>query len=93
MAGVNTAFDTSFINAACRRNGMKDIIVRGTLDLASLALAAHIRGDISLPIKKDAPSTSLDSILGALGMNRGTTTHNALTDAALTGKAIARFLQ
>ena len=92
IAGCNTAFDAAFINAACHRSHMRDLIQRGTLDLASLALAAHLKGTISLPLKYGSPSTSLDSILGALGMARPDGMHSALADATLTALDIAALL-
>jgi ribonuclease T len=94
FAGCNVPFDRAFLSAAARRCSLPEPVGRHILDIKSLALALHVNGVLSLPIKRRMPSPSLDSILAALRLpGREGPHHDALTDAQLTASALWRLLE
>lgn len=93
FAGCNIPFDSAFLAAAARRCHLPEPVGRHVLDIKSLALALHVNGALSLPIKRRLPSVSLDSILMALNLPvRHGQYHDALTDARLTANALWQLL-
>lgn len=92
MAGVNIGFDSMFLRVANIQYGFGDYYYR-KIEIQTIALMAHLQGLISLPIKKGAPSLSLDSILSCFGLRRDGSTHTAISDVKLTDLALSKLLE
>lgn len=90
--GCNPHFDRAFVDAAFARHGIEKRLDRRPVCLQTMAWLAHAMKKISLPIGRDGlPKRSLDAILEALGLARGSEMHDALEDAKLTGAAFRQL--
>ena len=90
-AGVNPRFDVEFLRAAEARTGVTLGLPWRALDLAQVALVAHLRGQIALPDRNGLPGMSLDAIAQALGLQRPAV-HRADQDVRLTADCLRKLL-
>jgi len=92
-AGQNISFDLAFLNAAIARHKATSFFGHRSFDLQTLALSCHLVNLIHLPeLPGHLPSSSLDSILGSIGLSRTDEVHSAREDALLTAEAIEILL-
>lgn len=90
MAGCNVGFDSMFLRVANLKYGFGDYYYR-KIEIQTVALMCHLQGLIKLPIKRNAPSLSLDSMLQTFGIHRENKIHNALEDCMLTEKVLEKL--
>ena len=83
--GCNPQFDRAFIDAAFARHEIGKRLGHRPIVLQAVAWLADSLGLIELPHGSDGlPKRSLDAILGALGLSRGSDWHGAMEDCQLT---------
>lgn len=70
LSGCNVAFDVDFIEAGCRKYGLRPPFGGKRVDLQTVAFVAHECGKISLPQKNGAVDLSFNAIAGACGISR-----------------------
>lgn len=85
LVGSNPDFDVRFFNATLKRCGIGyKLTVRNVYDVAKLALRAHDKGLITLPLATNGDvKTNLNVISQVLGLGAQGTIHGALKDARL----------
>lgn len=110
IAGCNIAFDKAFLEAAAKRVDEKNrwgdfsyrdrldqLFSRRTLEVQTLALAAHLQGFIKLPDNPKnpgIPKINLETIAKkTLGKGRTSEIHGVLEDALLTQEVAVRIIE
>ncbi len=90
LAGMNPAFDLSFLRRAARDSDqtprLEGLLSHRTLDMHTLALAKCVAEG------EDPDGLHTDAIYEMLGMKREPRPHEALTGARMEGQAIRRLL-
>ena len=92
LGGHNLQFDIDFLQRAFKLNNLPWIFRFRFVDLHSVAYFHFMKNKLDIPLKYNLSHLTLDTILAFLGIKERQGYHNALTDAKLTAKAFAEFL-
>lgn len=90
LSGCNTAFDVDFVEAACKRFGMRAPFGGKRVDLQTAAYVAHNLGWIELPDKKGSPDLSFTAIAKACGIERQKGAGRSPSDVEIAARCIAK---
>lgn len=85
-------FDTSFLQAACKRAGINYMFGRRSVDLHAVSYAHHLAHRKPLPIKDGQINLSLNATLSYLGLEPEPNPHIAITGARLEAEAFSRLI-
>lgn len=83
LSGCNVAFDVDFIEAGCRKYGIRPPFGGKRVDLQTVAFVAHECGKINLPKKNGSVDLSFDSIAWACGIQRQSKADRAPSDTEI----------
>ena len=90
FVGQNPRFDSAFIEAACRREGIEFPFPHRTLDTHSLVWLHHVNRGIEPPTANRRSAINLDYALEYCGVPAEPHPHNALTGALCHAEVFAR---
>lgn len=94
FVAASPAFDYAFLEAIQERTGVKLGLDYHKMDVQSMALLLHMRGEIKLPVneKTGAPVVKADALFNYYGLARSSEIHGALEDVRLEAALLEAML-
>ncbi len=92
LGGQNPSFDTSFIEASCKRFGVFYPFAHRTIDLHSICYAHVISHGMIVPLHNGHTSLNSDKIMEYVGIPAEPKPHIALNGAKYEVEALSRLL-